>query len=259
MNGRSTPERTRQRRPWTWLLLAGAAILLVVVLVQLRAQRAHAAVLRADPERALADPALRRTAVAGGASVYARACAACHGAAGKGDPRLGVPDLTDDEHLYGEGKVAEIEAIARYGIRAGDTRGWNLASMPAYATARPYKAEPIAPLTPAQVEDQVQFLLAFTGRATDPAAVARGRQAFAGDAGCWDCHGRDAGGDAAIGAPALSDDTWLYGRDHDSLRRSIAGGRAGYSPSFARALTPAELREVAVYVAALAPPVKAAR
>jgi len=212
----------------------------------------QAAVLRADPEAILADTRLRKVALAGGKPVYQHYCAACHGADGKGDQTLGVPDLTDDDHLYGTGTVSQIEDIARYGIRAHNKRGWNLAVMPAYAHKIPDAAEPLPPQTPAQINDLTQYLLSFTGRATDPAAVKRGPETYS-KAGCWDCHGRDLGGDPAIGAPTLTDNIWLYGGTADDIRRTISRGRAGISPAFARTLTPAQLRDVAVYVASLAP------
>lgn len=165
---------------------------------------------------------------------------------------MGTPDLTDHDRLYGTGKVAEIEDIARYGIRAHNKRGWNLAIMPAYASAVPDKAEPLPSQTPSQIEDLTQYLLSFTDRSIDRQAAERGRTAY-DKAGCWDCHGRDAGGDASIGAPTLTDDSWLYGGSHDDIYHSIARGRAGMSPAFAKVLTPAQLRNVAVYVATLAP------
>lgn len=216
-------------------------------------QRAdQAAVLRADPDAILSDPHLRAVALAGGKPVYTQYCASCHGTTGKGDQTLGVPNLTDDDHLYGTGSVAQIEDIARYGIRAHNKRGWNLAVMPAYAHKIPDAAEPLPPQTPAEIEDLTQYLLSFTGRATDPAAVARGPATYS-KAGCWDCHGRDLGGDPAIGAPTLTDNIWLYGGTADDIRRTISRGRAGISPAFAKVLTPAQLRDVAVYVASLAP------
>lgn len=227
--------------------IAGA----ILLTISLRHRAAEAAVLRADPERILSDPSLRATALAGGRSVFERHCASCHGDHGQADQARGIPDLTDADHLYGTGTVSEIEQIARYGIRAHDKRGWTLASMPAYARAVPYAGEALPPQTPAQIAALTQYLLSFTGRATDAAAATRGKAQFDA-AGCWDCHGRNAEGDSAIGAPTLTDDVWLYGGSPDAIRRSIARGRAGYSPAFAHRLSPAELREVAVYVASLA-------
>lgn len=245
---------TTPPKSWVSLGVIAACGAILVLAIMVPASRRQAAILRADPERILSDPALRDSAVAAGAPVYRRHCASCHGIAGKGDAGLGVPDLTDDDHLYGSGLVAEIEEIARHGIRSGDRRGWRLASMPAYASARPYKDEPLPALTPSQIEDITQFMLGFQGRATDPAARARGGTLYQDFAGCWDCHGHNAAGDAGIGAPSLTDDIWLYGHGgHDDIHRSIAGGRAGVSPAFQKHLSAADLRDVAVYVAALQP------
>jgi len=236
-------------------LIWGIPLLVLVVAIfagVLRDGARSAAVLRADPEAILGDRRLRPTALAAGRTVYDGHCAACHGTAGKGDRTLGAPDLTDDDHLYGDGTVSQIEDIARYGIRAGNRRGWNLAVMPAYASRVPDKTEALPPQTPAQVDTLVRFLHSITARVSDPAAVRAGRDAYL-KAGCWDCHGRDMGGDPAIGAPSLTDDVWLYGGRPGDVRRSIERGRAGVSPAFVRTLTAAELRAVAVYVASLAP------
>ncbi|HEX7688267.1 MAG TPA: c-type cytochrome [Burkholderiaceae bacterium] len=251
--GPSAPIRRRPRsRPW--LLGTAAALLagLAVAGIEIRSHEDQAAVSRADPGRILSDPALRRIALAKGRVVFGNYCASCHGPAGKGDQALGVPDLTDDDHLYGSGTVAETEDIVRYGIRAHNKRGWNLAIMPAYATAVPDPAEPLPPQTPLQVEDLTQYLLSFTGRATDPGAATRGHAAYEA-AGCWDCHGHDAMGEPAIGAPNLTDRIWLYGGSHDQIYRTIARGRAGTSPAFIDTLSPAEIRDVAAYAASLAP------
>jgi cytochrome c oxidase cbb3-type subunit 3 len=232
-----------------WILLM--AVLAAAVLgFSLEHGRAVAAVLRADPESILADPALRSVAIAAGKPVFEQHCASCHGTTGKGDRSLGAPDLTDRDRLYGDGTVSQLEDIARYGIRAGNKRGWNLAVMPAYAHKVPDAAEALPPQTPAQIDDLTQFLLSFTARATDKAAAERGRDDYT-KAGCWDCHGRDIGGDTAIGAPALTDDIWLYGGRPQDIGRSIAQGRAGVSPAFGRMLTAVELRTVAIYAASL--------
>lgn len=232
-----------------WALTALAVLTLSATLWRSGAQ---SDILRADPETILGNPALRPTALARGKSVYKAHCASCHGDGGKGDQTLGAPDLTDQDHLYGTGAVAQIEDIARYGIRAGNKRGWNLAVMPAYASKIPDTAEPLPPQTPAQIEDLTQYMLSFTARSTDSAAVDRGHDQYT-KAGCWDCHGRDLAGDIAIGAPALTDDIWLYGGSPDAISHTLSRGRAGMSPAFGRVLEAAQLRNVAVYVASLAP------
>ena len=141
----------RGRRRWLVAACVIAIAAAMVTVMGLRHRAAQAAVLRADPDRILADADLRATAIAAGRPVFEHHCAVCHGSAGRADPQRGIPDLTDDEHLYGSGKVSEIEQIARYGIRAHDKRGWTLASMPAYASAVPYAAEPLPPSPPPDI------------------------------------------------------------------------------------------------------------
>lgn len=211
----------------------------------------RAQLLRADPDALAGSGGLARWALARGRRVFAHECAACHGAAGKGDQRFGVPDLTAGVSVYGSGSVSEIEQIVRYGIRSHHSRGWNLASMPAFGTPRPAADPVIRPLSPGQTGDLTQFVLGFTGRAGDAAGVARGRALFAGAGGCYDCHGTDGSGDAAIGAPSLRGTVWIYGSSPAAIRASIAYGRAGVSPAFAGRLDPADIRAVAFYAATL--------
>lgn len=243
--------RSRSAR---WLAAATLLLLAVLLVRHVLPQTARAAMVRADPDMVLAEPALAAVALPLGRSVFARHCARCHGIAGDADAARGVPSLRDGEHLYGEGRVAEIESIVRHGIRSGDRKGWNLAAMPAYASARPYAAEPIPPLTPQATEDVTQFLLGLARRSTDDAAAARGRRIYGGSGGCWDCHGVDARGDPAVGAPDLADPVWLYGGTAPAIRRSIAYGRGGTSPAFAGALDAAAIRAVSAYVASLSAP-----
>ena len=235
-----------------WALI-GAGLLLAVVTVGLTVSKRQDRdrIMRADPEAILANDELAPIAIAMGRAGFAAHCSSCHGT-GKGDPRRGVPDLTDADYLYGEGQVAEIEAIILHGIRSGDPRGWNLADMPAYSRVRPYGREPIAPLQPAQIEDVTQYLMQFRGKETDTAAASRGAALFKGSGACWDCHGPDGGGDNAIGAPNLVDDVWLYGDGSPAaIAASIANGRGGRSPAFARLLSATDARAIAVYVASL--------
>jgi cytochrome c oxidase cbb3-type subunit 3 len=64
------------------------------------------------------------TAGAGrGAKIFADNCAACHGDAGKGNPEVGAPNLTDGIWLYG-GKLSDIEKTIETG-RGGVMPYWN--------------------------------------------------------------------------------------------------------------------------------------
>lgn len=210
----------------------------------------RAELVRADPDAVAYQLRLYDIALSIGRSVYAAHCAVCHGPAGAGSAATGVPDLHDRDWLYGQGRVAEIENIVRYGIRSRHSKGWNLASMPAYASKRPYAAEPIPPLAPNETDDVVQLLLSYEGRPADPVAFVRGRTVYQ-KAGCWDCHGPEGFGDPAVGAPNLRDAITLYGGSRAALTRSVERGRHGVSPAFAAILDPVQIRGVAVYVASL--------
>lgn len=247
-------------RPRFWLALPGrrglflfgavivAALAILAIGTLVRDAELRAAMVRADPDAIRSVPALRDAALATGRPLYRAYCAACHGSEGEG--RSGVPSLRDHDWLYGQGRVSEIESIVRYGIRSRNAKGWNLASMPAYASAHPYAAEPIPPLSPAEVGDVVQLLLRYESRPADAAAAARGLAVYQ-KGGCWDCHGPDGYGDPAVGAPDLRDTITLYGGSRADLTRTVEQGRRGVSPAFAKILDLAQTRAVAVYVAAL--------
>lgn len=228
--------------------VVGALILGGVALgLHLRDAALRRDLLRADPAALAGDARLYAYATERGKAVFAQHCAACHGAGGEGRIAGGIPDLRDGEHLYGEGRIDQIEQITRYGIRSHHSLGWNLASMPAYATAQPSADKAIRPLTPAQVSDLTQFVLGLGGRSRDGAAVERGKALFAGSGGCYDCHGADAAGDSAIGAPSLADAVWLYGGSAEQIRSSIEKGRAGVSPAFLHTLDAADIRAVSAF------------
>src|SRR5205814_1341153 len=162
---------------------------------------------------------------------YDRHCAACHGDHLQGDRRKGVPDLTDDDWLYGDGRVAQIEHTILYGIRAGPAKSRNLADMPAFARPRPYQRYEIAPLEPGEIRDVIEFLVLAGGRPGDTRSAERGGKIFAGKGQCFDCHAADGRGDAAVGAPNLVDDIWLYGDGtRQDLYDIIARGSGGTCP-----------------------------
>ncbi len=231
---------------------AGALALLVVAASSWRTLRLQGELVRADPDALAADPVLMRFGADRGAPVFAAHCASCHGAAGRGDPTWGVPDLTDQDWLYGEGRVSDIEQVVRFGIRARQPRSWNLATMPAFGRAVPSTTERVPPLTPSQIADVTAYLLSLGGRAADPDSAHRGRGIFADTGGCYDCHASDGKGDRAIGAPDLTDRVWLYGDGGaQAIARSITYGRQGVCPAWSGRLTPVQTRAVSLYVFSL--------
>jgi cytochrome c oxidase cbb3-type subunit 3 len=226
---------------------------IVVAAVLLRGPYLEAHLLRADPGGVTTDATLMRFATGRGRSLFEAHCASCHGRAGHGNQGEGIPDLTDNDWLYGTGQVMDIERVVDYGIRSHHPRGWNLAIMPAFASPRPSESDSrIAPLTPPQIRDLVEFILHEQGHDADVAAAGRGAAVYRGAGGCYDCHLTDLRGDSAIGVPNLIDRITLYGDGgRQALLLSIAGGRQGVCPAWAGRISPAGIRELALYVYSL--------
>ena len=197
------------------------------------------------------DAELMSFALPRGASAYAEHCASCHGAHLQGDPTLAIPNLADNDWLYGTGRVSEIERVILYGIRSGSSRGWDLAHMPAFGTAHPYDLYAVAPLSPSDIDDVTTYLLSFQHPQADASAVQRGKRIFydTNKGVCNDCHGSDAKGDSAIGAPDLTDGVWLRGDgSRQSITDTISHGLAGHCPAWVTELSPVTIRAIALYV-----------
>jgi cytochrome c oxidase cbb3-type subunit 3 len=250
---RSRPSGQHSKRPWRFTaVLALAAFAIATTIVYARSANAlRTRLLMAIPDTIPANAALDAYAMSRGAAAFAQHCASCHGERGQGDAVRGVPNLQDHDWLYGSGRIVEIERVVLYGIRSGNSKGWKLASMPAFATGNPYKLYPLSPLTPGAISDVTDYILSFQGRSADAAAIARGTKIYrsAQRGLCWDCHGERAQGNSAIGAPNLTDDIWLYGDgSRASIYNSIAYGHAGSCPAWISRLTPLTIRALAVYV-----------
>jgi cytochrome c oxidase cbb3-type subunit III len=254
-----TPPRgrfARLRDQLGWKFWSSTVLALVVVagtstyLAGEAAKRAR--LMRANPDAVVQNLELESFAIAYAKPAYDQHCASCHGDRMQGDRRRGVPDFTHPAWLYGEGRVAQIEHTILYGIRAGNPRGWNLADMPAFAQAEPYKRYKMPALEPGEIRDVIEFILVTGGKPGDRAAADRGAKIFAAKGQCFDCHSTDAQGDAAIGAPSLIDDVWLYGTgSRQDIYDSIARGRAGICPAWVQELSPVTVRALAVLIYAV--------
>lgn len=93
---------------------------------------------------------------------------------------------------------------------------------------------------------QSQSVLALT---KDPEAMRLGKRLF--DDNCAACHGLDAKGVATIGAPNLTDNTWLFGGKVDDVVSSITNGRNGVMPAWEGQLRYGQIKNVANYVLSL--------
>lgn len=106
----------------------------------------------------------------------------------------------------------------------------------------------------AKADQKLQALYSrFDGKgidliAKDSDALTTGKQVFANN--CATCHGSDAGG--AIGFPKLSDNTWQWGGEPETILASILHGRQAAMPALAAVLGSEQaVTETAVYVQSL--------
>ena len=181
------------------------------------------------------DPDLQAYALHVGQSVFGDNCATCHGAGGGG--AKGYPSLRDDVWLWG-GSLGDIHQTLLVGVRSGHpkTRGGTV--MPAFGRD--------LLVTPAQVRDLTEYVVALSGRKADRAAVARVRQTFTDQ--CSSCHGVAGTGDRAKGVPDLTDAEWLYGADRDTIHSQIFAGRNGVMPTWEARFSAETLKALTVYV-----------
>jgi len=85
--------------------------------------------------------------------------------------------------------------------------------------------------------------------AADPEALRVGQVLFIEN--CAACHGREARGNRALGAPDLTSKAWRYGGDGKSILTSITEGRTGTMPAFGGSMSDSEIRDLANYVLSL--------
>jgi cytochrome c oxidase cbb3-type subunit 3 len=95
------------------------------------------------------------------------------------------------------------------------------------------------------VDAVVAYVQSLSGQQVDAALAAGGKAHF--DTNCAACHGLDGKGMAAVGAPNLTDDTWLYGGDAATIKATVEGGRNGQMPAFVERLGPERVRLLAAY------------
>jgi len=166
-----------------------------------------------------------------GQRLFATECSVCHGSAATGS--LGFPDLTDDDWLYG-GDPDTLKTTITVGRRA---------MMPARGM--------MGNLTDAEITQVAAFTRSLSGLSVDPAAAEAGKEIFYGKGSCTTCHGQDAKGIQAMGAPNLTDNVWLYGNSQQQVEFTIRNGRSGEMPAFGETLSPEKIHLLAAYVYSL--------
>lgn len=163
-------------------------------------------------------------AMATAKNLFANNCSTCHGADARG--ARGFPNLTDRDWLWGGNPETIYESIAhgRKGV------------MPAWA----------AVLGKQGVEEVSAYVMHLSGRKAPKDWVQAGKARF--DTICAACHGPNGGGTQAMGAPNLTDQTWLYSGTLPAIRTAIIEGRGNEMPPHLDTLGELKVRLLAAYV-----------
>lgn len=159
-----------------------------------------------------------------GQRLFLNTCAQCHGSDAQGGK--GYPNLADSDWLYG-GDPETIKQTIREG-RHG--------VMPSMAAAIGGEAD---------VKNVANYVLSLSNSAHDPILASLGKPKFAA---CAACHGMDGKGNTAMGAPNLTDKTWLYGGGIDNIVEAINKGRDNQMPAHKGILTEGKIHLLAAYV-----------
>jgi cytochrome c oxidase cbb3-type subunit 3 len=173
------------------------------------------------------DSAARQT----GERLFLTYCAQCHGSDAGGS--RGFPNLRDGDWLYGGQPATIVETIT----------GGRMGVMPGFGPA----------LGEDGVKNVTAYVRSLSGLVHDGLRAQLGKPLYAQN--CAACHGADGKGNQALGAPNLTDRTWLYGSSEAAIAEGIVQGRnvaasegVKAMPSFEGTLSPTQIRVLAAYV-----------
>jgi cytochrome c oxidase cbb3-type subunit 3 len=163
-------------------------------------------------------------AMAIGERLYMNNCAQCHASDARGSK--GFPNLTDGDWLHG-GSPEKIKETLTKG-RVGN--------MPPMGDALGSADD---------VRNVAQYVLSLSGNPHDSLQAALGKSKFGV---CAACHGMDGKGNHALGAPNLTDDTWLHGYGAPAIMAMINSGKVNQMPAQGEKLTEAQIHVLTSYV-----------
>jgi cytochrome c oxidase cbb3-type subunit 3 len=170
-----------------------------------------------------------------GRALFGDNCAACHGSAAKGGP--GYPPLTTISWLWG-GTPEAIAETVRVGINSTHPQT-RVSQMPAFGRDGVLQRN--------EVESVVAYVRSLSHGSDAPAAaIAAGKEVFANN--CASCHGDNARGNAEVGAPDLTDASWIYGGSSGAIYATVFGGRQGHMPTWESRLSLVERKLLALYL-----------
>lgn len=197
-------------------------------------QQALQRIEQMSPAAMLGDPDLMGFVDSAGKVLFGDNCAPCHGQGGAGV--IGhYPNLADNDWLYG-GEPSNIHTTL-----VGGRNGY----MPAHADK----------LSAGEIEAVATYVGSLAGEDWAEGKgelIAQGDKLFHGDqAACYACHGTDAEGNQALGAPNLTDAIWFYGGGKETVVASIRDGRQGEMPAWEGRLSDREIKILTAYVHSL--------
>jgi len=103
-------------------------------------------------------------------------------------------------------------------------------------------------------KDVAHYVMSLSGMANDSIRTARGKPLFAQI--CAACHGAEGKGNPQLGAPNLTDKTWLHGSGEPVIIETITRGRNNQMPAHKDLLAPAKIHLLTAYVVSLSQPQK---
>ena len=159
-----------------------------------------------------------------GQRLYLNNCAQCHGSDARGSK--GFPNLTDTDWL-GNGSHGYIKTVISEG---------RIGMMPAMAAAVG---------SPEDVRNVAHYVLSLSGSAHNNIAAQLGKAKFGT---CAACHGGDGKGNAALGAPNLTDKVWLHGWGEQAIVNIITQGKNNVMPAQGKLLTPEQVHVLGGFV-----------
>jgi cytochrome c oxidase cbb3-type subunit III len=171
-------------------------------------------------EAIAADP----KAKAMGERMFLTYCSQCHGSDARG--AKGFPNLTDNDWLYGGEPQTILTTIM-------DGRNGIMPPMGAAVGG------------PEGVKEVANYVLSLSGAVHDARLAEAGKAKFAA---CAACHGPEAKGNPALGAPNLTDKIWLHGGSLAAISEQIDKGRNNLMPAHKEFLGPERSRIIAAYV-----------
>lgn len=173
--------------------------------------------------RSIPDIAGDSEAVKVGQRLFLQNCSQCHGSDARG--QKGFPNLADDAWLYG-GEPQAIVSTVMHG-RIGQMPGWEAA------------------LGEQGIKEVVSYTLSLSGRSVNAREAEAGKARFVV---CAACHGTDGKGNPAVGAPDLTDKTWLFGGSRAEVTETVTNGRSGVMPAWKDILGEDKVQLVSAYV-----------